>query len=168
MKRVKPKPTSPTSRRAELLHRLSEAARHNSTATVLFHGAIAERLGLNPTDHKCADLLFRFGAMTAGDLAERTGLTTGAITGVIDRLEAVGFVRRARDPGDRRRVIVEPVRDPATERRVGALFAPLERAFRELTAGYDDQQLAFLTEVLTRAAKMMEEETARLRAATES
>ena len=88
--------------------------REISTVTILFHQAIADRLGMNVTDHKCAGILARSGPITAGELARRTGLTTGAITGVIDRLEQAGFARRARDPGDRRRVIIEP--DPETDR----------------------------------------------------
>src|SRR5215831_16503044 len=93
-------------KRAELVAALSDEFRQLSTATILFHQAIADRLGMNVTDHKCADILLRTGAITAGELSRRTGLTTGAITGVIDRLEKAGFVRRAKDAGDRRRVIV--------------------------------------------------------------
>ncbi len=64
--------------------------RETSTVTILFHQAIADRLGMNVTDHKCAGILARSGPITAGELARRTGLTTGAITGVIDRLEQAG------------------------------------------------------------------------------
>src|SRR5438034_2670026 len=96
----------PPTTRAELLAALNEAARRQSTATVLFHAAVAERLGLSATDHKYADLIARQGPMTAGELADRAGLTTGAITGVLDRLERAGWVRRERDPHDRRRVMV--------------------------------------------------------------
>src|SRR2546427_10347158 len=92
----------PPTTRAELLAALNEAARRQSTATVLFHAAVAERLGLSATDHKYADLIARQGPMTAGELADRAGLTTGAITGVLDRLEQAGGGRRERDPHDRR------------------------------------------------------------------
>src|SRR5579862_3079248 len=95
-------------RRVELLTSLNDGFRQLSAATILFHQAVADRLGMNITDHKCADILARTGPITAGELARRTGLTTGAITGVIDRLEKAGFVRRVRDENDRRRVIVEP------------------------------------------------------------
>src|SRR5262245_4409010 len=100
---------SSESRRRVLLAALNDSFRQLSTATILFHQAIADRLGLNVTDHKCADILLRTGPVTAGELARQTGLTTGAITGVIDRLEKAGFVRRIRDADDRRRVIVEPL-----------------------------------------------------------
>src|SRR6266852_1771624 len=95
-------------RRAVLLAALFREFREMSAATIMFHQAIADRLGMNITDHKCADILSRTGPITAGELAQRTGLTTGAITGVIDRLEKAGFVCRAKDPSDRRRVILSP------------------------------------------------------------
>src|SRR2546427_12544520 len=93
----------PPTTRAELLAALNEAARRQSTATVLFHTAVAERLGLSATDHKYAVLIARQGPMTAGELADRAGVTTGAITGVPDRLEQAGGVPRDGDPLDQRR-----------------------------------------------------------------
>ena len=98
-----------TPEKPRLLEDLNQAGRRLSQATILFHQAVADRLGLHPTDHKCIDLLVSAGSTTAGELAEATGLTTGAITGVIDRLEAAGFVRREDDPNDRRRVIIRVV-----------------------------------------------------------
>src|SRR6185436_7386052 len=86
-----------------------------STATVLFHSAIADRLGVSVTDLKCYSILRQTGPITAGELGERLGLTTGAITGVIDRLEHVGLVHRARDPNDRRRVVLELLSNPEHE-----------------------------------------------------
>src|SRR5215831_20090383 len=83
--------------RVELMAALEREFRELSAATIMFHQAIADRLGMNVTDHKCADILLRTGPITAGELAQRTGLTTGAITGVIDRLEQAGFVRRAKE-----------------------------------------------------------------------
>ncbi len=81
--------------------RLNRLTRDLSTETILLHQAIADRLGLNPTDHKCLSLLLDAGEpITAGELAVRTGLTTGAITGIVDRLERARFVRRERDPND--------------------------------------------------------------------
>src|SRR4051812_4268905 len=98
--------------RKELLERMHLQGRQLSVATIMFHQAVADRLGLRATDHKCVDLLVRKGPLTAGELAQQTGLTTGAVTGMIDRLVKAGYVRREDDPNDRRRVIVrvEPVR----------------------------------------------------------
>src|SRR6516165_10656801 len=105
---------------------MQRAGRQLSAATIMFHQAVADRLGLNPTDHKCIDLLALKGLMTAGELADATGLTTGAITGVIDRLEGAGFVRREEDPNDRRRVILRAI--PKPYREIARLFESLARA----------------------------------------
>ncbi|WJH36140.1 MarR family transcriptional regulator [Paenibacillus sp. CC-CFT747] len=85
--------------------------RQNSARAVMFHQLISEQLGLNATDHKCLDFLNRTGPVTAGQLAQLTGLTTGAVTSVIDRLEKAGYVVRDKDPNDRRRVVVKTVSD---------------------------------------------------------
>src|SRR6266481_10170686 len=81
-------------------------ARRHSTAVVLFHHAVAERLGLGPTDHKCLDLLRERGAMAGSDLCAITGLTSGAITGVVARLERSGYLRREADPHDGRKQVL--------------------------------------------------------------
>src|SRR5262245_47207006 len=131
----------------------------------MFHQAVADRLGMNVTDHKCADILSRTGPATAGELAERTGLTTGAITGVIDRLEKAGFVRRARDPGDRRRVIIEPV-VKRMDRVIGPLFESMARSSAQLCARYSTEELAVIRDFTGRACEMADEETRKLRAQT--
>src|SRR5262245_16597777 len=134
-----------------------------STATVLFHQAIADRLGVSATDLKCYSILLQSGPITAGDLAERTGLTTGAITGVIDRLERAKLVRRARDPHDRRRVVLELVRNPERERKLGQLYEPLGRAITNLVGQYTAAEQATLLDFLTRAIAVLEAETQHLR-----
>jgi DNA-binding MarR family transcriptional regulator len=133
------------------------------TATILFHAAIGDRLGLGPTEAKCRMLLLESGSVTAGELAARTGLTTGAITGVIDRLEASGWARRVADPRDRRRVVVEPVRDAKREREVARLYRPLAESVLAATSKYDATQLALLRAFVTEACDILECETRRLR-----
>src|SRR5438067_4977297 len=88
---------------------VGQLARRHSTAVVLFHHAVAEGLGIGPTDHKCLDLLRERGTMTSSEMAAITGLTTGAITGVVGRLERAGYVRRESDPHDGRKQILHPV-----------------------------------------------------------
>lgn len=134
-----------------------------STATVLFHAAIAERLGIGATELKCYSLLRQTGPITAGELGERVGLTTGAITGVVDRLEAAGLARRVRDTSDRRRVLLELLSNPEREQALLALYEPLGRAIGALVAGYSKDERAMLLEFLTRASTILEAETARLR-----
>jgi DNA-binding MarR family transcriptional regulator len=99
--------------------------------------------------------------MTAGRLAELTGLTTGAITGVIDRLERTNFVHRERDPHDRRRVIVQPHLERYVE--AAPVFGPLADAIDGLLAGYSDDQLALLLDFSTRANAVTLEQITRLR-----
>src|SRR5918997_2875361 len=94
---------------------------------VLFNQAVADRLGMNPTDLQCLNMLLEAGPVAAGRLAEETGLTTGAVTGVIDRLERAGYAWRERDPKDKRRVAVHP--PPGRGRgESGAAFASLRRS----------------------------------------
>jgi DNA-binding MarR family transcriptional regulator len=148
-------------RRAELVASLKYAGRQMSTATIMFHQAVADRIGLNPTDHKCADLLFMKGPMTAGELSRLTGLTTGAITGVIDRLEGAGFARREEDSDDRRRVVVRVL--PKCHREVGRLFESLAAAMEELCSRYSDRELSVILDFMTRSREMAHEETMKLR-----
>jgi DNA-binding MarR family transcriptional regulator len=140
--------------------------RQKTSQSVMFNQAIAERLGINATDLRCVDILSRTGAITAGQLAELTGLTTGAITGVANRLEQAGLVRREPDPEDRRRVILRPVRD--RDREVEALFDPLARAWEMLCERYSDEELSFILEFMKRTRDMLHEETERLRVAPHS
>ena len=135
--------------RSELLAALGQEFRQFATATVLFHQAIADRLGMHVTDHRCAEILLRTGPITAGELAQRTGLTTGAITGVIDRLEKAGFVRRAKDPGDRRRVVIEPFPE-RIEREIAPLFESIGRAMADLCAQYSTRELAVIRDFIAR------------------
>jgi DNA-binding MarR family transcriptional regulator len=119
----------------EELLRFAELGRQGSTFTVLRHARIAERMGLSGTDHKTFDLVIQSGGpLTAGRIAELTGLSTGAVTGVIDRLEKVGLVRRVRDPEDRRKVLVEVV--PGSEERFAPLFQSAFDTLRETLAQF--------------------------------
>jgi DNA-binding MarR family transcriptional regulator len=127
----------------------------------MFHQAVADRLGLNPTDHKCLDLVHRAGGATAGDLAEWTGLTTGAITGLIDRLERAGFVRREDHPGDRRKVVVRVVPERLAD--VARLFRSLSEGMTELCGRYSEAELRVIADYMSRSADLFRQETRRLR-----
>ena len=151
---------------AELLEALAWAGRRLSTATVLLHSAIAEHFGLNATDWKCHELLTQTGPITAGELAELSGLTTGAITGVVDRLEQAGFVRRGRDPNDRRRVIILPILEQELEIRIEQVFQGLTQGVAEVAAKYSNEELAFILEYITDSTQMLREEVVRLRKGT--
>ncbi len=134
-----------------------------ATKTVVFHHAQATRLGLSATDLKSLDLLRQSNTpLTASNLAELTGLTGGAITGVADRLEAAGFVERVRDPNDRRRWELRPRPDRLQD--IATQFAPLTAAMSELCAGYSDRQLDVIAEFLTKLEAIIDDQTQRLRA----
>ncbi|WP_019586044.1 MarR family winged helix-turn-helix transcriptional regulator [Deinococcus apachensis] len=150
-------------KREELVGRFFEEISRNSTWTVIFHQAQAARLGLNPTDLKAAGLLRDTGPVTAGELAELMALTTGAVTGVIDRLERSGLVERVKDPADRRRVVVRTTEDPERMKTLEALFASLGGATGRLLERFSDEQLETILEFVVAGTQLMKEQTARLR-----
>jgi DNA-binding MarR family transcriptional regulator len=149
-----------TSARKRILAELARVGRENSDATVLFHATVATRLGLHPTDYKALGILERLGAMSAGDLARQSGLATASVTNLIDRLEEKGFVQRVRDDKDRRRVVVEPVRD-----RIGGgreLFASTIESLAQLFKRYSDRELAVIADFLDRNGDRLRAETRKL------
>jgi DNA-binding MarR family transcriptional regulator len=152
----------PSENRPELIQAIERQARINSTLTVLFHTAVAERLGLNPSDHKVADILaLAEEPLTAGRLAELTGLTTGAITGVLDRLENAGFVVREHDPADRRRIIVRLL--PGRIPEVAQLFASIGARLSELCATYTTEELSLVLDFMSRTAELVKASAEELR-----
>lgn len=152
--------TGPT--RTELVAAIIAQGRTNSTGTVLLHAAIAERLGLNPSDHKCADLMMsQSEPCTPGRLSELTGLSTGAITGVTDRLERAGFLVREHDAQDRRRVLLRLTHTRAPE--LQALFAPLARGVEALCDNYTVGQLAVVLRYMREVQLVTEEIAHKLR-----
>ena len=126
-----------------------------------FGQTVAIRFGLSESDIETLEALIDMGASTAGRLSELTGLTSGAVTRVIDRLEQAGFVRRVPDPADRRRVIVEAVPE-----KVAAVQATLDRvgsASADEISRYTDAQLALITDFLTKMEQITKEEATTLR-----
>ena len=129
---------------------LAAAYRQYISAEVLHGYATAGAAGLNATDFFCLNLLSLAGSLTAGQLAQRTGLTTGATTRMIDRLEKARFVRRARDAADRRQVIIEMIRDRETE--IDAALEPARRHMLGVFQRYSAQDLQVLFDYFTHAA----------------
>jgi len=138
-------------------------ARQHSTAVVLFHHAVAERLGLGPTDHKWLDLLRERGAMAGRDLGAITGLTSGAITGVVARLEQAGYVRREPDPHDGRKQILHLALKRA---QIQDVIDPLRTDVAALLQNFDAHQLTAIAEFLTRTTDLIYRHAALLRAET--
>ncbi len=138
-------------------------ARQHSTAVVLFHHAVAERLGLGPTDHKCLDLLRERGPMAGSDLGAITGLTSGAITGVVARLESAGYLRREPDPHDGRKQILYVGLQPT---HIHDALAPLRKDVAAVLENFDSHQLTAIAEFLARTTGLIYRHAAVLRAET--
>lgn len=128
-----------------------------------FFRAAAARIGMTVTDMQVMEILEGSGPMTAGQLADLTGLTTGAITGMLNRLEESGLVRRERDPNDGRRVIVRLARGKDERHEIGPIFASIGKAWDEMASHYDDEQIVFLLEFLKRSNALSKREIVRLR-----
>jgi DNA-binding MarR family transcriptional regulator len=154
-----------SARRAELVAALDREGRRTGSIGSLHARALADRAGVNQTDFEALDVLDWAGAISAGELAKRVGVTSGAITGVIDRLERDGWVQRVRDPGDRRKVIVEMVPERAVATEQMEVFAPLMVDLEAVNDRFDDDQLAAVLDYLRACNDAIERSTARLRAA---
>jgi DNA-binding MarR family transcriptional regulator len=133
-----------------ILEAVMRATRELASQRVRIRVEVAARLGLSPSDIETIEVLLEGGAKTAGQLAEASGLSTGAVTRMIDRLEQAGFVRRVADASDRRRVIVELV--PERLRAIGPMFDAVARATREELASVSESDLRVVSDVLRRVA----------------
>ncbi len=143
-------------RSSEIRRHLGDLARQFSTQTVFLHEAIAQTAGLNATDTRCLSLI-RFrpdGLATAGWLSDLAGLTTGAITHVLDRLEKRGFIERVRDTGDRRKVFLR-IR-PESFAELESQYEALGRSYRSVVEQYSDSELKLITDYLEKMSEMTE------------
>jgi DNA-binding MarR family transcriptional regulator len=118
---------------------LGDASRRNQAATDLFDETAGEFFGINRTDGRCLDIIERNGKVSAGQLANDSGLTTGAVTAVIDRLERAGYVQRVRDEIDRRKVWVECT--PAMREMVGKIYGFYDVIGPAMTSRFTLEQL---------------------------
>jgi DNA-binding MarR family transcriptional regulator len=148
--------------RAELLEELEHAVRRSSAQGVIFGQTVANRAGISNTDMECLDFLNLEGRVTAGRLAEVTGLTTGAITGVVDRLEKAGLVRRERDDSDRRKVFIATV--PENVAKIGRLYERLHQAMLRHWETYSEAELRLLLRFATEGYQRMLAATEELKA----
>jgi DNA-binding MarR family transcriptional regulator len=133
-----------SSDKRRLFEQLLTEVRRSQNATARFDQAVADAVGLNRTDMRCLDVLESEGPVPAGRLADATGLTTGAITTVLDRLEHAGYARRVRDQADRRRVLVELT--PQARERVTSFYLGHAALSERLYRRYTREQLLLLLE----------------------
>jgi DNA-binding Lrp family transcriptional regulator len=134
----------------------TQMGRELSTAVVMFHEAVGAYLGVSAGDQRALTLIGRDGPMSAGELAEKTGLTPGAVTGMIDRLERAGLARREHDAADRRRVLVT-----ATGGRPD-VFGGLAAAMATMTSRYSEAELQVIADYVTRTVDILRAETRKL------
>ena len=151
-----------SSRKRGLFWQLMLEIRASQNATDRYDQAVADTIGLNRTDMRCIDILDRQGRLTAGQLAEQTGLTTGAVTTVIDRLEAAGHARRVRDTADRRRIYVE-LTDEARQ-KTGAFYTEHAELAESLYKRYSEEQIELLLEFVARSREFNDRKAAELEA----
>lgn len=147
----------------KLQNELSEAIQRAGTLKVLHTNAVASRIGLSATEFEAMDIITRYQPMTAGKLADYCGLTTGAITGLVDRLERAGFVGRERDSEDRRRVYIKPTENAARSQKVRELYMPIAKAFQTLTADYSAEEAQLLIDLHDRLNEVTEKAISELR-----
>ncbi|MCF6407328.1 MarR family transcriptional regulator [Chitinophaga filiformis] len=146
---------------ADLIKRVRKLSQQHAYTSIHMHETIARKAGFSGTDHKYLGFLLEKGQMTAGELAGLTGLTTGAITGLIDRFEKKKLVKRRFAEDDRRKVIIE-----ANTENIMALFEPLYRDFRKETesiiASFSDKDLKVIEAYFLKAIEVMSETTNKL------
>jgi DNA-binding MarR family transcriptional regulator len=150
--------------RDELVREVSREIRAAQNASDQLDEAFAEYLGVNRTDLRCLDIIDQHGRMTAGQLADESGLTTGAVTAVLDRLEGAGYVTRARDATDRRRVFVELTTE--ARRRAAEAYGPLAEATAEAFDRLPDRAIKTVREFLRTGRVINLDQAAQLRQRT--
>jgi DNA-binding MarR family transcriptional regulator len=149
------------SSRRQLIGQVASAMRALQRAVDAYDELVAERLGINRTDLRCLDLLHETGTMTAGQLAAGSGLTSGATTRMLDRLERIGYIRRRPDRSDRRRVLVELT--PRAQKLATELYGSFEAAGSGLSR-YNADQLTLLRDFLEGGRRLYQQRTAHLQA----
>lgn len=153
---------APPGEREVLLAQLFEEVRLHQNAQDRFDDVACAKLGINRSDGRCLDIIDRHGRLTAGELALESGLSSGAITTLLDRMERIGYVRRVRDTEDRRRVLVE-LTDLARARS-GAIWGPIARDAAALVEPYTDAELRTILDFVRRARALLDEHIERVRA----
>jgi len=147
----------------DLIEELNQTIQRTGTLTVLHTNAIADKIGISATEFESMDIISRNQPISAGKLASECGLTTGAITGIVDRLERAGLVRRVNDPTDRRRVLLDPVDNIEKSKKIRELYRPMSEMFHTLAEECTSEQLIFLIDIHKKMIDMTEKSIAELR-----
>lgn len=151
----------PKSTKTDLKKRALMAVRDYGVQLTLFRNAMSEWAGLNVTDMECLRLLFLKGVATPSELARQTGLTSGATTAMLDRLERAGLIERRPNPDDRRGTLITPAKS-ATE-KVASWFESARNAQDKLISSYTESELEIISDVFERFVKLWDEEREKIR-----
>ena len=145
----------------DLLKQIRKLSQRYAYTSIQMHEAIARKAGLTGTDHKYLGFLIEKGQMTAGELSDLTGLTTGAVTGLIDRFEKKKLVKRQFAEDDRRKVFIKP-----NTENIMALFVPLYKEFRnkaeKLMASFSNKEIKIIETYFLKSIEIMNETTSKL------
>jgi DNA-binding MarR family transcriptional regulator len=150
-----------TESREDVLSEVAEELRLSAVTNDIADHVTADYLGLNRTDTRCLDIIERLDGVSAGRLASQAGLSTGAVTTVLDRLERAGYARRVHDPADRRRVLVELT--PAARRELQELYAPLTEATMRQLEGYTTDEVNLVRDFMRDNRRLSEAHAERVR-----
>jgi len=141
--------------------RIGNIVRRMGAQSVIVSQTVAARFGLNATDFECLDMIQLEGSVSAGRLAAATGLTSGATTALIDRLERAGYVERVDDPADRRRVLVRIRKGSIDD--IARVYVPMQKRMFALWSGYSEAELAVIEDFLGRSLALSVECVAEMR-----
>ncbi len=149
------------STKTDLKKRALMAVRDYGIHLTLFRNAMSEWAGLNATDMECLRLLFLKGIATPSELSRHTGLTSGATTAMLDRLEKAGLIERRPNPNDRRGTLIAPAKS-GTE-KAASWFESARKAQDELISSYSEKELEIISDVFERFTKIWEQEREKIR-----
>ncbi len=149
------------STKADLKKRALAAVRDYGVNLTLFRNAMSEWAGLNVTDSECLRLLFQKGIATPSELARFTGLTSGATTAMLDRLEKAGLIERRPNPNDRRGTLIAPTEDSST--KAASWFESARKAQDELISSFSAEELEIISDVFERFSKLWDDERKKLK-----
>ena len=143
-----------------LLESLTHRLQRYGMRSVLFQQNMAQKIGVSHTDLKSAEILNETGPITAGELSKITGLSTGSVTALINRLEKSGYVKRERDQLDGRRVMIVPI--PERQEQIKSHYQSLSMATKELCSAYNEQELILINQFVEEITKIMDKENDKL------
>lgn len=143
-----------------LLESLTHRLQRYGMRSVLFQQNMAQKIGVSHTDLKSAEILNETGPITAGELSKITGLSTGSVTALINRLEKSGYVKRERDQLDGRKVMIMPI--PERQEQIKSHYQSLSMATKDLCSAYNEQEIILINQFVEEITKIMDKENDKL------